>query len=98
MTDAIEIKNVVASVRQKLKNWADTHNAVFDLVLQRYAAERFLYRLSVSSEVDRFTLKGAALFTGSVNQSRPWGARGARRCLEAHRSQLRRHRAPGRNP
>ena len=62
MTNAIEIKNVAASVRQKLKNWAVTHNAVFDLVLQRYAAERFLYRLSVSSEVERFTLKGAALF------------------------------------
>ncbi len=62
MTNANKIKNVVASVRQRLKNWADANNAVFDLVLQRYAAERFLYRLGVSSEVDRFTLKGAALF------------------------------------
>jgi hypothetical protein len=62
MTDPAEIKNVTASVRQRLKNWANAHNAVFDLVLQRYAAERFLYRLGVSSEVDRFTLKGAALF------------------------------------
>ena len=62
MTDTIEIKNVTASVHQKLKNWTKAHNADFYLVLQRYAAERFLYRLSVSSEVDRFTLKGAALF------------------------------------
>ena len=30
-------------------------------MLQRYAVERFLYRLSASDEVDRFTLKGAAL-------------------------------------
>ncbi len=62
MTDSIEIKNVAASVHQKLKNWTKEHNAEFYLVLQRYVAERFLYRLSVSSEVDRFTLKGAALF------------------------------------
>ena len=62
MTDRSDVKNVTASVRQKLKNWADAHSTVFDLVLQRYAAERFLYRLGVSSEVDRFTLKGAALF------------------------------------
>ena len=62
MTDAIEIKNVPASVHQKLKNWAKAHNADIYFVQQRYAAERFLYRLSVSSEVDRFTLKGAALF------------------------------------
>ena len=62
MTGASEVENVTASVRQKLKNWADAHTAVFDLVLQRYAVERFLYRLGVSVEVDRFTLKGAALF------------------------------------
>lgn len=31
------------------------------MVLQRYAVERFLHRLALSSEVDRFTLKGAAL-------------------------------------
>lgn len=62
MTDPGEIKNVTASVHQRLLNWAKAHSAVFDLVLQRYAAERFLYRLGASSEVDRFTLKGALLF------------------------------------
>ena len=30
-------------------------------MLQRFAIERFLYRLSASNEVNRFTLKGAAL-------------------------------------
>ncbi len=34
----------------------------FNLLLDHYTVERFLYRLSVSGEVDRFTLKGAALF------------------------------------
>ena len=32
-----------------------TRRLDFNLVLQRYAVERFLYRLSVSDEVDRFT-------------------------------------------
>ena len=62
MTEPGELGDVAASVHQRLKNWAHAHRAVFDLVLQRYAAERFLYRLGVSAEVDRFTLKGAALF------------------------------------
>ena len=62
MTPAKEIRNVPASVRQRLLNLARNQGVEFNLVLQRYAAERFLYRLSVSDEVDRFTLKGAALF------------------------------------
>ena len=55
MTDLGDITNLTVSVHQKLLNWAKAHNAVFDLVLQRYAAERFLYRLGVSSEVDHFS-------------------------------------------
>ena len=57
-----DIKNVAASVLRRLKNRAGEMRADYNLVLQRYAAERFLYRLGVSSEVDRFTLKGATLF------------------------------------
>ncbi len=34
----------------------------FNRLLQQYTAERFLYRLSISPEADRFTLKGATLF------------------------------------
>lgn len=52
----------VESIRQRLLNLAREQRVDFNLVLQRYAAERFLYRLSASHEVDRFTLKGAALF------------------------------------
>ena len=62
MTPAKEIRNVPASVHQRLLNLARNQGVEFNLVLQRYAMERFLYRLSVSNEVDRFTLKGAALF------------------------------------
>ena len=62
MTPAKKIRNVPASVRQRLLNLARHQGIEFNLVLQRYAAERFLYRLATSREVDRFTLKGAALF------------------------------------
>ncbi len=62
MTPAREIRDVPTSVRQRLLNLARAQNVDFNLMLQRFAAERFLYRLSVSDEVDRFTLKGAALF------------------------------------
>ena len=62
MTPAKEIRNVPASVHQRLLNLARNQGVEFNLVLQRYAMERFLYRLSVSNQVDRFTLKGAALF------------------------------------
>ena len=62
MSPAREIRNAAASVRQRLLNLAHDLSVDNNLVLQRYAAERFLYRLSVSREVDRFILKGAALF------------------------------------
>ena len=62
MTPAKEIRNFPASVHQRLLNLARQQGIRFNLVLQRYTMERFLYRLATSHEVDRFTLKGAALF------------------------------------
>ena len=62
MTPSKEIRNVAASVRQRLLNRAREQGVDFNLVLQRYAVERFLYRLGLSGEVDHFTLKGATLF------------------------------------
>ena len=62
MSPPREVRNIAASVLQRLLNLAHDLGVDHNLVLQRYAAERFLYRLSVSGEVDRFTLKGAALF------------------------------------
>lgn len=62
MTPRGRLRDVAGSVRARLKNLARDGALDFNLLLNRYTAERFLYRLSVSGEVDRFTLKGAALF------------------------------------
>ena len=62
MTRKRPLRNVPASIHQRLLNLAHRQGIRFNLLLQRYAMERFLYRLAASSEVDRFTLKGAALF------------------------------------
>ncbi len=47
---------------QRLLNHARSRGEDFNLVLTRYAAERFLYRLSISSHARHFILKGASLF------------------------------------
>lgn len=61
-----------ASVRARLLNLARERSIEFNAILDRYTIERFLYRLSVSSEVDHFTLKGAALFRiWSTRELRP---------------------------
>jgi hypothetical protein len=57
------VKNMGASVRQRLLNYAKANGRPFAEVLQYYAMERFLYRLSVSPHVETFTLKGALLLT-----------------------------------
>jgi predicted nucleotidyltransferase component of viral defense system len=57
-----KIKNLAASVRQRLENIAHSTGRPFQEVLQYYAMERFLYRLSQSSYADRFVLKGALMF------------------------------------
>ena len=56
-------KNIGASVRARLLRLARERGEDFQLVLIRYANERFLYRLANSSHGSRFVLKGAALFT-----------------------------------
>ena len=62
MTPRGKIRDIPASIRQRLLNLSREQGIRFNSILQHYAAERFLYRLSISAEVDRFTLKGAALF------------------------------------
>ncbi len=54
-------KNVSASVRQRLLNRAHHDGRPFNELLQYYAMERFLYRLSRSAHADRFILKGALM-------------------------------------
>ena len=54
-------KNISASVRQRLLNRARSDQRPFNELLQYYAMERFLYRLSQSAHADRFILKGALM-------------------------------------
>ena len=53
--------NVAASIRARLHNKLSDKGAVFQLFLDRYACERFLYRLGKSEEQERCILKGATL-------------------------------------
>lgn len=54
-------RNISASVRQRLLNRAKNERRPFSELLQYYAMERFLYRLSQSPHADRFILKGALM-------------------------------------
>ena len=66
------VRNIGASIRARLLNLAKERNQPFDLLLTRYALERFLYRLSISKYRDRFALKGAMLMmTWFDNPHRP---------------------------
>ncbi len=56
------VRNLAASVRERLRQLARARNEPFDLVLTKYALERLLYRLAQSDFRDRFMLKGALLF------------------------------------
>lgn len=49
------------SVQARLVRHAKAKGADPNLVLVRYATERYLYRLSRSQHADRFVLKGALL-------------------------------------
>lgn len=50
------------SIRHRLRNRIRERGEDVQFGLQRYAIERFLYRLGVSSNRERFVLKGASLF------------------------------------
>jgi len=53
------IKNLAASVLDRLRNHARETDQTFNEVLTYYGLERFLYRISSSQYGDRFVLKGA---------------------------------------
>lgn len=55
-------RNIGASVRGRLQNYARASGQDFNLVLTRYAIERLLFRISTSSYAGQFLLKGALLF------------------------------------
>lgn len=52
-----------ASVRQRFLNQARAQERPFQELLQYFAMERFLYRLSQSRHAESFILKGALLLT-----------------------------------
>lgn len=53
--------NIAASVHARLVNKSKEEKRPFNELLQYYAMERFLYRLSVSLYADKFILKGALM-------------------------------------
>ncbi|MDF1592693.1 MAG: nucleotidyl transferase AbiEii/AbiGii toxin family protein [Desulfobacterales bacterium] len=59
---AKNIKNTAASLHQRLINKAKDTARPFNEILQHFAIERFIYRLSKSPHADRFLLKGALMF------------------------------------
>ncbi len=54
-------QNISASVRQRLLNRSKADNRSFNELLQYYAMERFLYRLSLSDYAQHYILKGALM-------------------------------------
>jgi predicted nucleotidyltransferase component of viral defense system len=56
------VKNIPASILARLRNQTEELNRPFAEVLQYYAMERFLYRLSKTRYADKFILKGGLLF------------------------------------
>jgi len=67
-----DAKNVVASVLAKLRNNSKASGTTFQQVLQQYAMERFLYRVSKSRHARSVILKGALLLkTIGIPKARP---------------------------
>lgn len=67
-----DTKNVVASVLARLRNHSKSRGAPFQQILQQYAIERFLYRISKSKHAQTVVLKGALLLkTIGISGARP---------------------------
>ena len=65
-------KDVASSVHQRLLNRAKETKRPFDEMLQHFAMERFLYRLSRSRHADKLVIKGALMLTiWKVDRLRP---------------------------
>jgi hypothetical protein len=56
-------RDIAASVRQKLLNYAREKEEDFQIVLNRYGLERLMYRLGQSEYAGQFIVKGAILFS-----------------------------------
>jgi len=56
-----EIKNIAASIHARLLNLAKDSGKPFQEILQYYAIERFLYRISQTKYCNKFVLKGGLI-------------------------------------
>jgi len=65
---AKQIKNIAASVRDRLLKLSKDLGIDFNRILLLYTQERFLYRLMNSKYKDNFILKGGVLFYGVFQQ------------------------------
>ncbi|MBD3335183.1 MAG: hypothetical protein GF355_06675 [Candidatus Eisenbacteria bacterium] len=69
---ARKVTKIAASVQQRFLNRARESGRPFNELLQYFAMERFLFRLSVSSHGERFVLKGALMLaTWDISLTRP---------------------------
>lgn len=92
-----ELKNIPASVRARLLNEAKASGDSYDQLLQYFAIERFLYRLSKTEWAERLIVKGAIMlrawgtplgrptrdidFLGNIDNSPESVERAVRQCL-----------------
>ncbi len=60
---AREVSNLPVSVHQRLLNRATESSRPFNELLQYFAMERFIYRLSKTHHASKFILKGALMFS-----------------------------------
>jgi len=66
---AREIKDLPASVHNRLLRVSKERDERLTVILTSYALERFLYRISQSAYKDRFVLKGALVFSVWMDKS-----------------------------
>lgn len=67
-----EIKNIAASVKERLRNISTQSGLEFQSIISQYVQERFLYRLSKSIYSNNLILKGALLFVAhNISRNRP---------------------------
>ena len=72
MKDKKEIKNIAASVKERLRNISIQTRKEFQSTVRQYVQERFLYRLSKSIYSSKLILKGALLFVAhDISRNRP---------------------------
>jgi hypothetical protein len=65
-------RNIVASVLAKLRSQSKSNGIAFQQILQHYAMERFLFRISKSKHAQSVVLKGALLLnTIGIPSARP---------------------------